>query len=259
MFQKYRLTPHFAHLLEEDALASAEGRYYRTAISRNPSIAAIEFLATRPELIEWDKFSENESATLELMRLAPDKGHGSVNWIALSQNPAMIPLLKENFTKAQWYYLSKNPGAIEMLLENVDKIDWGALGCNPSVMEFLKDRHAKEAILFLYGPSLSAEDRKDSAKRLGDIDSTRFDMFHRGLNRGAEYCRAGTSNFFRNLSLNEHAIPFLKNNLWCVDWANIQRNPAAVAGKLVAVSPPAVCRTVRPDDPDPSPAAIKSQ
>jgi hypothetical protein len=38
----------------------------------------------------------------------------------------------------------------------------------------------------------------------------------------------GHSDFFANLSLNEHAVPFLQNNIWCVCWKNIQRNTAAV-------------------------------
>jgi len=126
----------------------------------------------------------------------------SVDWNALSRNPAAVPLLEKNPMMAtshglsvnpspqaiellktkphlmNWYFLSANPAAIHLLEANLDKVNWVQLSKNP------------------FGLQLWEEN-------LDKVD-------------------------WVQLSANPGAIPLLEANPEHIDWSNLSKNPAAI-------------------------------
>ncbi len=61
-----------------------------------------------------------------------------IDWVILSENPAVIRLLEDNKDKIDWRCLSRNPAAIHLLKANINKINWSSLAMNTEAIELLE-------------------------------------------------------------------------------------------------------------------------
>jgi len=104
--------------------------------SRNPSVAAGEWLKRNPKKVDFTALSENPAPwAVEMLRANPTK----INYSSLAKNTnadalALLGGIIPDDPKF-WRNLSSNssPVAIELLRANPDKIHWGGLMINQSV------------------------------------------------------------------------------------------------------------------------------
>ncbi len=184
---------------------------------------------------EWDALSRNPYV-IDLLKDNLDK----ISWYWLSQNSGAIELLENNLDNVNWMQLSRNPNAIHILEKNLDKVDWHSLSSNPNAIHILEKNWDKINRSSIYGnenaikiiEKLMDNYEKDMQKCFLLYRSyplpIRWDM----LSSNPNAIHLLEQNFhevsWSDLSSNPSAIHLLENNMDKIDWFALSANPNAI-------------------------------
>jgi hypothetical protein len=201
---------------------------------------AIDYLVQKPHLMDYGFLSYNPNA-YELLLACPNKicersvslnthkkvtdivkGHKTLYWKYICQNPSLIELIKQNFDKIVWDSLSRNPAAISILKDNLDKISWSDLCINtsPEAIELIKENPDKiDTICLSTNPS---------AIKYLEENPELIDYWGLSWNSAAIHLieKYPDKINWMGLSNNPSAIHILQKNPDKIEWVQFSNNPA---------------------------------